>query len=83
MLHLRRTYCHLAPDLVPGVYPKELILDNESINKKHNEVKVKIVISQIDTNIFEHWMRDINKGFSSVSKSSRISNTGMWMVKKN
>ena len=70
----------LAPST--GLYPKELILDNESIHKKVNEVKGRIVISPIDTSIFESWIRDINKGFNNKSKVLPISNTGMEMVQK-
>ena len=43
-------------------------------------MKGRIVISQIDTNIFESWIREINKVFINVSKVLRISNTGMRMV---
>ena len=65
-----------------GLYPKELILDNESIHKKINEVKRRIIISPIDPSIFESWIRDINKEFNNKSKVLPISNIGMEMVQK-
>ena len=63
-------------------YPKELIIDSDSIKIQGNEIQKKILMSHLKISIFDGWLQKITTSMEHQQKSTPISGTGMKMVKK-
>ena len=55
--------------------------DRNSIPSQEEEIENKLIISKLDTSIFNGWLEDITMSMESNKKATQKSGKGMWMVK--
>ena len=63
-------------------YPNDLIIDSHNITNKEDEIQNKILISHLETSMFNGCLQKVKTMMKNHEKSTAISGTGMRMVKK-